>query len=245
MKKSIIYFVTILCFGCQKYKSLKDDIGNYNSSYIRGRLFLYNDLTGPYSNSVNANYSILTGKTVTISYYPNTPLYNSLDSNYIFATQTDSNGYFVFNYLKANQPYILRSFDTLASGLIFQAYDSVTAICSTPTNPGIDTLSLYATYSSNNNGFWIYFTDSALLGPIPGVNACVFTNPTLPAMPYTSCKGSAYTLTADSLGRMYLFNIPTGNYYLDINDTFPAFSFVRLITIPVSNTINKDTILLP
>ena len=203
---------------------------SYNSKIISGRLFLDDTLTGNYYP--NNNYPFLADKTVKINSYP------APDSNYLFLTKTDSNGYFTFNYnLNPNQQYEINYTDTnLENSLIYQAYFIA--------KPGDNSICLLASPAKINNGFWLYFTDSTNSGPIDSVNICVFTDTLSFANADSSCMGSTYELISDKYGRAFLFNTKPGKYYFFITKNFVNAPDTVCADLIVADSITQQTIIL-
>ena len=212
-----IFLVGPLCWlACKKYRNTADSIAGRTTSSIRGRLFLYDYLTG------NGDTVPLPKMTVSIGAAGSG---NPLD--FIQTTTTDSLGYFVFQYLDSTQLFHLNFTDTGAGHIMYLA--------DTVMKPGNDSLAFIA-YPSflNNNGFYYFFASvQDTSGPIAGVSVCVFTNAALVA---DTCLGSAYQLTSDSRGRAWLFQLPAGTYYSRIHVAYPAKTETIYDTLVITKT---------
>jgi hypothetical protein len=223
MKRSriiaLFFLVGLLC--CNKYNKLPDDANG--SDFIRGRLFLYNYVSGNYV------VSPLAKKTVTVA-YPNT------QSNYIEKTLTDTAGYFIFANMNNTQKYEIKYTDTI-NGLIVTA--------DTIIKPAQDSLSFVARPSMTaNTGFELVFIDNtANRGTIPNVQACVFTSSLLVT---DSCQGSVYQLTSDVYGRVSQFGLRNMIYYILTKSKTASLPYDHVDTINLLQMpFSIDTIRIP
>ncbi len=210
----ILVIILSLFISCRKYNKFPDDIG---TGTIYGRLFLIDTLTGNGSPIPQGK------KTIYISYKSD----SSIKSNFLFTVNTDSAGYFIFNYLRTDSLYRIQYVDT-TNGLTRQA--------DTVLKAGTDTLALVAhPILSASTGFEYIFRDAISNGAIAGVQVDIFTSAIL-AYADTSL-GSNYQLVSDPYGRAYKFGILQGKYYALIKTNYPTLTVNRLD----SFTLSTDT----
>ena len=203
MKRELfaIAMILLVFVTCSKYKSQPDDTSQNGD--IRGRLFLYDTITGSYTDILPVK-----SQAVTISYdtAANT-------NNFLYSTQSDTAGYFVFNNLLNDHKYRLHYQQTI-NGIIYTADTLVLE--------GNESISLISGVSTTlNNGIAYIFTD-AQGGRVPGINVCAFTSPVLGAA--DTCAGSSFQLPpSDASGRTYKFDVRPGIYYNFISANYPNF----------------------
>lgn len=222
MRTYLFLPLILIIFSCNKFKNFSDDTSG--NATIRGRLFIYNPLTGIYDTLPQGKKTILLSD----------PTKNSVD-NYILKTITDSTGYFVFTNLISSKKYQIY-YEEKIGNLIFIADSSLL--------PGNDSLYFLAEPSINKNtGIEYFITDTTKQhGPIPGISICVFTSSQLVN---DSCKGSAYQLVTDVYGRAYQFNLQPGTYYSVIKSNYYRLLSKKIDTIVINEGVIKKTISLP
>jgi hypothetical protein len=212
MKYAIFFISLFLLFiTCKKYKAESDDVSQ--DGIIRGRLFLYDTVTGSYIDQAPVKSSV-----ITIAYDTSAD-----DLNYLYSTNTDTAGYFVFNNLLAGKKYHLYYQQTI-NGIIYTADTSVvTGAVDIPLVAGVST--------TLNNGIAYIFKD-ANGQRVPGVNACSFTSQILATG--DTCAGSSFQLPAsDPYGRTYKFDVMPGIYYNYIYVDYPNFTVKKYDTVLV------------
>jgi len=201
--KYAIFIISIfaLFITCKKYKAQSDDVSQ--NGMIRGRLFLYDTVTASY-----IDYLPVKSSAITLAYDTG----GAANLNYLYSTNTDTAGYFVFNNLLAGKQYRLY-FQQTNNGIVYTAETSVvTGDVEIPLVAGVST--------TLNNGIAYIFED-ANGNRVPGVNACSFTSQLLATG--DTCAGSSFQLpAADSYGRTYKFDVMPGVYYNYISVDYPG-----------------------
>jgi len=220
MKKVFIAALFLLCFWqCSKDDADGDLSGN---EYIRGRLFLFDNLTQ------QANGTPLGKRKVLLSYAA-----SGDTSNYLLSTTTDDDGYFVFQNLKKDESYRLYYEETV-SGVFYQAI----GVAKAP----IDTLQLSAFVStSRQNGIHFTITDD-MGAAINGASVCVFNSTLAAGFVSNGCDGNTFKLTSNSFGHASKFSISPGTYYINSSIEIGGVPWTSKDTITVTNNIAFDTI---
>jgi len=191
MRTKLIIIFSLCLLGCKKFRDLKEGADASGNERIRGRLFLYDNITK------GNEYTPLGSKRITIQYA------NSADSvNYLYEQTTTTDGYFEFKYLKAGTEYKI-IYNEEANGIIYTAFRKDTA--------PKDTITLIASVDrEHQTGFHAVISDS-LKGTFSGMEVCVFNSRTL--YENNDCSQSFAKISTDTLGRIYLFGIPANTYY--------------------------------
>jgi hypothetical protein len=225
MKKIFIIlpiFMVMVWLACSKYKHTPDDIPGRTATFLRGRLFLYDSITGNYD-------TVPLGKQLVSIGYAASP--NPL--NYVYTTMTDSLGYFIFQNLDSTESYHLNFTSTDSNYLVYMA--------DTILKPGSDSLAFvaYPSFEMNNGVLYHFVTAQDTNGAVAGVTACIFSNAAV--VSDTSCTGSTWSLTSDQYGRASLFHVLQGTYYTRVHVDFPSLdtTLIDTLTIPATGLVVK------
>lgn len=219
MRKYILIVIVLLAGACKKFRDLKDDSDVKGTDRIRGRLFLFDNLTS--DNSARP----LGGKRVTIGY---ADLPDSL--NFLYEQPATADGYFDFKHLMAGTRYRLNYSEEI-NGILY----SGTVFAKAPQ----DTISMVVTVDrSNQNGFHIVVEDS-LSGTIRGMEVCVFNSRFL--FDSKSCAVSTFKINTDTLGRIFRFKIPEDKYYFRGNIIINNTEYEIADSITVGDRVEMDT----
>jgi hypothetical protein len=208
----IIFFCT-----CNKKKDVQGDL--VGDEYIRGRLFLFDTLT-------RSDFgTFLPEKTVYIRYS------DSKDTlNYLFSTKTDKDGYFTFSNLNKDKSYKVYYEEKI---------NNVSYSAERVSLPPIDSLHLNAFISTKQNGV-IYTIEDSSGGRISKATVCIYSNVSL--FKPGSCDASNYTLSMDSNGHAFKFNIPKGTYYATVSTTINNAVMFANDTITIGDSITFKTL---
>lgn len=207
------------CFiGCDKYKDSGDDLSG--ELYFRGRAFVANDR---FNNEIKA----LSGKTIRVGY--------AIDStiNYLFTTTSDSDGYFLFENLKKDQPYIF-----------FGEYEEdgtkLTGRLDTVFSASVDSSRLIFRLSNQQNGV-IYTVSDVSGGYVNNANVCFFTSG---VGANEDCLNHSYQTTSNTYGKASIFNIPPSTYHVFFKAKFGTLTLkaTDVITIGTTGIIRKNIV---
>jgi hypothetical protein len=221
MKKLFILLLLFCFWQCNKKNEVnKDDLSG--KDYIRGRLFLYDQLTQ------QANGTPLAEKKVSVGYE------SSPDSlNFLFSATTDKDGYFIFPNLKKNTAYRVYYEETMG-GVLYRARDTAIA--------PIDSLRLTAFVAlTGQNGLHLTVLDPSG-SAVNGVSSCVFNSPAITGYTNNACDGNTFKLTSDAFGHASRFSIAPGTYYINSSIDINGMPWISKDTIVVSTHITFDTI---
>lgn len=222
MRTHIIILVILFLVGCQKFRDFKDEADANGNERIRGRLFLYDDLTK------RSTVELLGEKRVTIRYAA------AADTlNFLYETTTDAEGYFEFKNLKDGEQYKI-NFNETIEGVLYRA--------SVPAEAPDEDLRVVATVDrKNQRGFHVVIADS-LKGTFPGMDICVFNSRQL--FENNNCEQSVFKLATDTLGRVYQLQAPEGKYYFTGEATINSQTYRIRDSITVTDQLQLDTFLL-
>jgi hypothetical protein len=199
MKKNIFILLTasLIVFSCKKN-------GDFGGKYgINGRLFLVDTVTG------TGEAKPQTGKTITLAYA------GQFNSNYLYTTKTDNDGYFYFPYLNSDSTYKLLYEETV-SEIIYTADTSVKA----EKNKDKDIAFIASPNLKKQNVLKLTLID-ANNDPLPDVKCCVFTSLLLANS--NPCDGRLFEITSNNRGKAFKFNLPAGvQYHINARGTYGA-----------------------
>ncbi|MBN9383485.1 MAG: carboxypeptidase regulatory-like domain-containing protein [Chitinophagaceae bacterium] len=196
--------------------------------YVRGRLFLLDTVTR-------------TSKGIPLSHRGVTLARGTTDSlNFLYSDTTDDNGYFVFTILVDDQKesFTVRFEDTIG-GYYYKG--SAKAPVSS------DTVVLIATLdTTKQNGFIIRLVDEQGQ-PLPAATFRIYNNEALALRNDSTGAGLVQTSPVDVYGRVYKFNLPEGNYYLNAEKKVDTLVYQRLAKKIYTHTLGffNDTMVLP
>lgn len=190
--------------------------------YVRGRLFLLDTFTQ------QAVGQPLAKKKVTIS------LAASTDTvNYFLSTETDDNGYFVFQNLKKDTSYTVRYQETVG-GVIYSARRTVTA--------PFDTLRITAEVAQGSqNGLQLTVLDPSG-AVVKGAKVCVFNSASIAGYNTNGCDGNTYELTTDIAGHTSKYAIPQQKYYFNAKLEVNGIPLFAKDSVEVGSSIKFHTI---
>ncbi len=176
----------------------------FDEQYIRGRVFMTDTITGFIKDIPVKNKRIFlsTGDTL----------------NYLYSTQSDNEGYFIFNLLSdKNNSYTIFAYDTVP-GVVY--YSGIVKA-----NRGAKdvVLQLYPN-SKIQNGVVLYSRDSQNAA-LPSVTYKIYNNATL-ALANTG-SGFLY-VQADTSGKGYKLNLAPGDYWVNAERTIDPFFYQRI-----------------
>jgi hypothetical protein len=215
-----ILTVSVLFFACQKYADATHDLSG--SFYYRGRVFYFDDIYG--DSRVN------TLGTITVK------LFNGKDTaNFIYTTQADKDGYFLFKNLEEGKQYTILA-DTIISGVRYTKRDSVSI------SKSIDSSTLILSASQQSqNGIVYTVKDPSGTGLITNATICLFTSSLLANR--DTCEGSNYSLpNTNAIGRSAQFNIPANTYYAVLSYRFgnQIWRSRDTLVLPQSGILKKE-----
>ncbi len=221
MKK--LYFIICLLsfFSCKKYKDLKDN-NSVGNSYIRGRLFLTDTLT---KNTVNQS---LSSKIVQIFFADTQDTIND-----ILPVTTDKDGYFTFRNLDESRTYRIYYEETEDSSRMYTAVR-------TDIKAPFDTLALNAHLDTTKEPGVIYSIVDEFGAPIKGASVCIFAN--ISFFQEGKCDNSNYSLTTDAYGHAFVFNIPSGKYYVTSYISVNGSTYLTNDSLTVDSAIIHQTL---
>lgn len=206
------YFITILLVlaaaGCKKYNKSPDDLGG--DFYLRGRVFLLDN------EQESGKIKNVDSLTVKIGYTRDSAI------NYLFATTTDGEGYFLFENLKKNTAYTLFAEDV---------QDSIkyTARLDTMLTRSIDSSRLILEAAAPGQNGIIYTVTDANGSVIPNCRICGFSSGVVAND--SSCAGSTFSLTTNAFGKASTFNIPASPYFVFFKAGFDSLTLKGTDTI--------------
>ncbi len=185
MKQIIFVLLGILILAaCEKRKE------EIKSGFLAGRL-LYTNPYEPLSGTKG-----VPGKLVRIAAAPSDTL------NYIYSVTTDQEGYFTFQYLDANKPYLV-FFEDSIGGLLYKGQTP-----GTTDNAGLRIVAVPDT--KGQNGYSLKVTDTTG-GRVAGASICVFNN--MAGWNADTCIGSLYGFDVSAEGDAVKYKITPGLYY--------------------------------
>jgi hypothetical protein len=199
-------------------------------TYVRGRLFLTDTI---FQNSIelplpNQLIKLATSDTL----------------NFLYSSQTDSAGYFVFQKLQRNDVVALRYSNTI-NGVAYFADTLVQMQILDLGSKNAQNLKVTATVDQiHQNGFYIYSKDS-LGGIIPGAVISIYSSAVLANL--NDPAGAYKTVSSDNRGVAYCLNLPHGTYYLNASITVAGKKFQRIkkmIIVPKKGITPYDSIML-
>lgn len=218
MKQLIVILLGLMAITCNK--SVEKD-----KLYLRGRLFLLDTIT----NSIK--YQPLASQKITLSNL-------STDSlNYLYSTNTDADGYFLFHLLADNKEdhFYLRYEDSISGYKYLGKAES--------TN-GNDAVRMVAHLDTSNlNGFIVQVKDTLTPpGNIPTATIAIYNSRLLAEV--NDPAGAVETITADNAGKAIRFKLPAGNYFLNAQKQVGTITLHRIakpITLAAGQIV-RDTI---
>jgi hypothetical protein len=178
----------------------------FDNQYIRGRVFVTDTITGL------KNDAPLKNKRVFLSLAGDT-------LNYLYSTQTDDQGYFVFNlYSDKNDDFTVYAFDSSAAKDVYY-YGRTEATRGSKEL----VLRLYLNTTAQN-GVVLKAVDQQN-GPLPQTIFKIYNNASLA---FGGAATGYLNITSDSFGKGYRLNLPEGTYWVNAERVADTFNYQRI-----------------